>query len=335
MHKGIRITLIVAIVVVLAALSAWGVMYYLPNTFTKTDGSQILVIGSDQTGSEIADMLYEKRLIRSGDAFKLALRLSGDGAKLQTGYYQIPNHINTKELIELLQQGHVKTIRVTIPEGYTIGDIAKELEKDRLVTAQAFLAEAKTYVPYQYMYSPKTVTYLVEGFLFPSTYDIPVDASPKDIIKLMAGEMDKQLTPSIRKKLEEKHMSIFEFITLASLVEKEALFDDDRMPIASVFEKRLALGMPLQSDASIQYILGYPKVHVTLADTKLQSPYNTYVERGLPPGPIANPGIKSMNAVLDATDTDYLYFVADKEGHNHFSKTYEEHLKVVDSIYGD
>lgn len=119
------------------------------------------------------------------------------------------------------------------------------------------------------------------------------------------------------------------------MVEKEALFDEDRPIIAAVFLKRLQIGMPLQSCASIQYILGYPKPHISIEDTKLPSPYNTYMHVGLPPGPIANPGMKSMEAVLNAPSTDYLFFVADKEGHHHFTKTYEEHMKVVESIYGE
>ena len=121
---------------------------------------------------------------------------------------------------------------------------------------------------------------------------------------------------------------------MASIVERESLFDADRPTIAGVFKKRLAHGIPLQSDATISYVLGYAKENVTIGDTQLQSPYNTYVSKGLPPGPIANPGKKALDAVLYAEDTDYLYFVADKEGHNHFSKTYAEHLAEVEKIYG-
>ena len=152
---------------------------------------------------------------------------------------------------------------------------------------------------------------------------------------IMADEMNRQLTPKMRQDIEAQGMTIFEFITLASLVEKEAKFDEDRPIIAAVFRQRLKTGMPLESCASIQYILGYPKPLITIEDTKLESPYNTYLHKGLPPGPIANPGIKSMEAVLYAPPTEYLFFVADKEGHHHFTKTYEEHLKIVDQIYED
>lgn len=330
--RNIFITTVVVLIVAVVAISQ--IIYYLPNTFQKKQSMETLIIKQDETGDAICNELHDRGLIRWTYAFKIAMRLTGTSDKLQSGYYQIPTPVSMHDLIHLLQKGKVQSIRVTIPEGYTIGDIAKELQRNGLVDGQDFLNTAKTYVPYQYMYGPAKVTYRVEGFLFPSTYDIPVGSSSKDIIHMMAEEMNRQLTADMRKRIEAQHMTIFQFITLASLVEKEALFDEDRPKIAAVFKKRLALHMPLQSDATIQYILGYPKVHVTYADTRLASPYNTYAITGLPPGPIANPGLSSMEAVLNAGDTDYLYFVADKEGHNHFSKNYEEHEEVVASIYG-
>ena len=334
MRKTLRYILILAIVGVLIIGGGLGALYLIPNTFAQDDGTQVLVIEKGQTGSEIADMLFERGLIRSTQGFKLWLYLSGTNDKLQTGHYQIPNKVTVRELISLLQEGHVESIRVTIPEGYTVGDIAIVLEKNQIMKAKDFLAEAKTYVPYPYMKGTKPATYPVEGFLFPSTYEIPVGATPREVIQMMADEMNRYLTPAVKKQIQAQHMSIHDFVTLASIVERESLFDADRPTIAGVFKKRLAHGIPLQSDATISYVLGYAKENVTIGDTQLQSPYNTYVSKGLPPGPIANPGKKSLDAVLHSENTDYLYFVADKEGHNHFSKTYEEHLAEVNKIYG-
>ena len=334
MRKTLRYILILAIVGVLIVGGGLGALYLIPNTFAQDDGTQVLVIEKGQTGSEIADMLFERGLIRSTQGFKLWLYLSGTNDKLQTGHYQIPNKVTVRELISLLQEGHVESIRVTIPEGYTVGDIAIVLEKNQIMKAKDFLAEAKTFVPYPYMKGTRPATYPVEGFLFPSTYEIPVGATPREVIQMMADEMNRYLTPAVKKQIQAQHMSIHDFITLASIVERESLFDADRPTIAGVFKKRLAHGIPLQSDATISYVLGYAKENVTIGDTQLQSPYNTYVSKGLPPGPIANPGKKSLDAVLHSENTDYLYFVADKEGHNHFSKTYEEHLAEVNKIYG-
>ena len=334
MRKALRYILILVIVGILIIGGGLGALYFVPNTFAQDDGTQVVVIEKGQTGTEIADMLFERGLIRSTQGFKLWLYLSGTNNKLQTGHYQIPNKVTVRELISLLQEGHVESIRVTIPEGYTVGDIAIVLEKNQIMKAKDFLAEAKTYVPYPYMKGTKPATYPVEGFLFPSTYEIPVGATPRDVIQMMADEMNRYLTPAVKKQIQAQHMSIHDFVTLASIVERESLFDADRPTIAGVFKKRLAHGIPLQSDATISYVLGYAKENVTIGDTQLQSPYNTYVSKGLPPGPIANPGKKALDAVLHSENTDYLYFVADKEGHNHFSKSYEEHLAAVNKIYG-
>ena len=334
MRKALRYILILVIVGILIIGGGLGALYFVPNTFAQDDGTQVVVIEKGQTGTEIADMLFERGLIRSTQGFKLWLYLSGTNDKLQTGHYQIPNKVTVHELISLLQEGHVESIRVTIPEGYTVGDIAIVLEKNQIMKAKDFLAEAKTYVPYPYMKGTKPATYPVEGFLFPSTYEIPVGATPRDVIQMMADEMNRYLTPAVKKQIQAQHMSIHDFVTLASIVERESLFDADRPTIAGVFKKRLAHGIPLQSDATISYVLGYAKENVTIGDTQLQSPYNTYVSKGLPPGPIANPGKKALDAVLHSENTDYLYFVADKEGHNHFSKSYEEHLAEVNKIYG-
>ena len=297
MRKALRYILILVIVGILIIGGGLGALYFVPNTFAQDDGTQVVVIEKGQTGTEIADMLFERGLIRSTQGFKLWLYLSGTNDKLQT-------------------------------------DIAIVLEKNQIMKAKDFLAEAKTYVPYPYMKGTKPATYPVEGFLFPSTYEIPVGATPRDVIQMMADEMNRYLTPAVKKQIQAQHMSIHDFVTLASIVERESLFDADRPTIAGVFKKRLAHGIPLQSDATISYVLGYAKENVTIGDTQLQSPYNTYVSKGLPPGPISNPGKKALDAVLHSENTDYLYFVADKEGHNHFSKSYEEHLAAVNKIYG-
>lgn len=326
------VSIVIILIVIIAGLVGW--FYYAPNTFQATNERVAFEIEKENTGVDIAQKLEDAGLVRSGFAFRLAIRITGEGYKLQSGHYEIPKKISVHDLIPLLQDGKDKEISLTIPEGYTIGDIANLLEKEKICSAQDFLDRAKVLHPYPYMRGVQASTYPIEGFLFPSTYKIPVGASADDVIKIMADEFDKQLTPDLRQKAQAQGLNVFQLVTLASLVEKEALFDEDRPIIAAVFKRRLQEGMPLQSDATISYILGYAKVHVTLADTKLQSPYNTYINPGLPPGPICNPGIKSLEAVANAGNTDYRFFVADKEGHNHFSKTYEEHLKVVESIYG-
>ena len=151
-----------------------------------------------------------------------------------------------------------------------------------------------------------------------------------DIVKMMLKNFDDHLTEEMKKGIDEENLSIYQFVTLASLIEKEAKYEKDRPLIASVFLNRLDKHMKLQSDASISYAMGTHKAAYSIAETRYDSPYNTYMYEGLPPGPIGNPGMDCMNAVLKAPHTSYLYFVADEDGHNYFATTYEEHMKNVE-----
>lgn len=326
--------LIIVAIILVTIVGSVSAIYFLPNNWNQEQQIKTIEIAKNETGTDISKHLVEEGLIRSTWEFKLALMLQGANNKLQEGYYRIPNNISLHELIGTLQKGNVMDVKVTIPEGFTIRQIAERLQEEHVVSAEAFLAEARTFVPYMYMYGPQPVEYKAEGFLFPSTYEIPINSTPKDILTMMTSEMNRQLTPEIRARIKAKGMSIHDFITLASLVEREAYLDEDRPLIAAVFEKRLAINMPLQSCASIEYLLGTRKAVLSLADVQVESPYNTYLNTGLPPGAIANPGLKSMEAVLDAPKTEDLFFVADANGKHHFSKTYDEHLKIVESLYG-
>ena len=169
----------------------------------------------------------------------------------------------------------------------------------------------------------------LEGFLYPSTYYFEEDAKPKDIIKEMLKLFKKNYTEELQKKQKERNMTLQEVVNLASIVEKEAVIDEDRPIIASVFYNRLDKDMPLQSDATIQYIFKERKKIVTYKDLEIDSPYNSYKNKGLPPTPIASPGIKSIEATLYPEKTEYLYFVAKMDGGNNYSTNYEDHLKYV------
>lgn len=149
---------------------------------------------------------------------------------------------------------------------------------------------------------------------------------------MMSEDFDTRLTPELRARAQEMNLSIHDLITLASLVEKEARYAEDRPIIAQVFFKRLKLGMPIQSDTTLQYLMNAPKEDVSIKDTKIDSPYNTYQNKGLPPGPIASPGMAAIKAVLYPADTDYLYFVADRQGHNHYSTNYADHQVIVEQV---
>ena len=174
--------------------------------------------------------------------------------------------------------------------------------------------------------------YAAEGFPFPDTYEINGECDAARIMEIMAENFDRRLTKEMRERAKEMDLSIYELVTLASLVEKEAYHEEDRPIIAQIFLKRLRIGMPLQADPTVQYLLDAPKEDLLYRDTEIESPYNTYQNVGLPPGPIASPGTASLMAVLHPADTNYLYFVADRNGNNYYATNYADHLDLVDRV---
>ena len=212
-----------------------------------------------------------------------------------------------------------------MPEGYTVEKTAAKLAAEGLGDAEKFKEAARNYTPYKYMETNNAdVKYKAEGFIFPSTYQFNDSMTEKDMLAMMVKEFNTQINhEKIGEAAEKTKMSIHDIVTIASMVELEAVFKEEQPRIAGVFLRRLEIYMPIQSDTTIQYILGTQKEEITIADTRIQNPYNTYQNPGLPPGPISSP-----------EKTEYLYFVAEKDGHHRFTKTYAEHLKAIEDIHG-
>ena len=282
--------------------------------------------------SQIGELLAENGVVDSPMKFWLAVKLNGADIKFQAGTFEMERNMSPGDALGLLLHGQSTAMRVTIPEGLSVREVAKLLSRDGLVDEAEFLAEAKDFAPYDYIEEVPEADYRIEGFLFPDTYEFATDATPQDIMQRMADEFDNKLTEDMRQQAAARNLSVYELVTLASLVEKEARFPEDRPIIAQVFFKRMDIGMPLQTDTTIQYLLSEAKEDLSYSDTEIESPYNTYQNYGLPPGPIASPGLASLEAVLQPADTDYLYFVADRQGHNHYGYTYEEHLALTDEV---
>ncbi|NLH45648.1 MAG: endolytic transglycosylase MltG [Acholeplasmataceae bacterium] len=334
MSKKMLLT-IFASILVLAAIVLGITIHANNNKNLATGESIIITVAPGMTNADIATMLQNKKLINSPVFFRLQSKFARMERSLQAGEYEIMSGMSNWEIIDLFSKGQVRHKTLTIPEGYTIEQIAKKIEESGLGSAEEFKKAAKDYAPYSYMETDNiNVIFKAEGFAYPSTYYLSPGSSEKEILAIMVKEFDTQLTEDMRQKAKDKNISIRDLVNLASLVEKEAVFPEERPIIAGVFLKRLQIKMPLQSDTTIQYILGVQKKEISIADTKIDSPYNTYLYAELPPGPIASPSISTINAVLEPKQTNYLYFVADLEGHHHFTETYQDHLKEIEKIHG-
>ena len=279
--------------------------------------------------AEIAERLAEKGIIDSSLRFRILARFYGYDDKFRPGSYTFTADMSDEEVFQKLLTGEKKVVRFTVPEGFGVKEIAERLYNLDLVDKDEFLNAAADFAPYDYMRKRKNVFFAAEGFLFPDTYNVESDIEINEILELMAANFDDRVTPTMRVNAEKMGLSVYDLITLASLVEREVRYPEDRPIVAQVLLKRLKLNMPLQTDATLQYLMDTPKEEVSIEDTQIDSPYNTYQHTGLPPGPIANPGMASIMAVLHPAETEYLYFVADRQGHNHYTYTYEEHLNLV------
>lgn len=321
-----------AVVVFLAGAAGW--YAYALDRPAGREGV-VLTIPREATGADIAALLEEKGVIRSAGLFRFSLRLTGETAAMQQGYYRLTQGLTVREAIEALKHGRAESATVTIPEGTTVRQMADIFRKANIKGAADFEKTAASYVRYDDMKTEPPAPIRGEGFLWADTYEIPLDFTAKDICDLLYEKTNEALTPAIREKAKEKNLTIYQLMTIASLVEREARLPEDQVPIASVILTRLARGMPLQIDATVQYALGKTKPELTFADLEISSPYNTYLHEGLPPGPIASPGLSAIQAVLAAEPGEYLYYVAQKDGRHVFTKTLAEHEAKIEEIYGN
>ncbi len=307
---------------------------------TKTIAVEV-PIGSSL--SSISALLEKKGVIKDAQVFKYYAKFKNE-SQFQAGNYDLTKAMTLDELIKSLKTGKVyrkPVFTMTIPEGLTLEQIGNIVEKKTPYTQKEFmgLVTSDAFVQQMMANYPELVTdavladnirYDLEGYLFPATYSyFEEKPSLESIIEEMIGAMNK-VVKNYSDLLAEKQMSVHQLVTFASLLEEEATAQTDRETIASVFYNRLDQGMPLQTDPTVLYALGSHKNRVLYEDLEVENAYNTYKNKGLPPGPIAGAGKSSIEAVLNPSSTDYLYFLADKEGVNHFSKTYDEHLQKVE-----
>ncbi len=271
--------------------------------------------GSTTTG--IAELLDKKGLISSLPAFRLKSAI--DHVEYKAGTYDLSPSMTMEEIEKILVEGKSKenTLEVTIPEGYNLKQIAERLEDKKLCDAEDFLDEAENGdFDYGFMDDMLTDEHRLEGFLYPDTYQFFEDDKAHHIIDKMLARFD-EVYKKEKKNADQEILddySQMEIVTIASLVEREAKLDSERADVASVVYNRLDKKMKLQFCSTVQYALGKVKTRLYNSDLKIQSPYNTYLNEGLPPGPIASPGKESLKAAMNPNDTSYLYFVVSSKG---------------------
>lgn len=299
--------------------------------------SVTLNVHPGDTSAQIASQMERLGLIRNAFLLRVYLSLHHDGRTMQAGQYEMTPGTSISELIAQLQTGRVvvKTIRVTIPEGFTVEQIAARMNELHLVSTAAFMTEVKTgkfTEPFLSQLKADTrIRDRLEGYLFPDTYEFVQGESAHQIVDAMLRNFQTHLTP-VQAQISQRHLTLAAVVTEASMVEKEAKVNFERPIIASVMNNRLNHQPPmmLQIDATVLYVVGHHNV-VTDADTLVKSPYNTYQNYGLPPGPIANPGLASILAVLKPAQTKYLYYVVknDGTGEDYFATTWSQQLHNI------
>ncbi len=320
-NKGFKKLLILLLFFLGLSLGLYFLFLYLTKPANpKAKTAKIFVIKKGEPLTSVAKRLEKEGIIRSRIAFVLAVKKLGIERKIQAGTYRLSPTKDAFEIAKSLTKGTLD-VWVTIIEGLRKEEIAQIISKELGIPEIEFLKYAKD----------------KEGYLFPDTYLFPKNVTASRVVKIMLDNFNRRVSPQLRRKAKEKGLTVEEVIILASMVEREAKYPEDRVLAASVLLKRLKNDWPLQVDATVQYALGYDekertwwKKNLTKKDLEIDSPYNTYKYKGLPPTPISNPGLASIKAVIEADpNTPYWYYISDKTGKLRPAKTLEEHQENI------
>ncbi len=323
--------LIISLIIVFVIAVYTGYDFYKKSTtpYKGFEGGIKIEIPGGSTITDIAVMLKKKKIIPDYLYFRIYYKLFHSGTFFKTGEYSFSKPLTVKQVILKLIKGDVVLYKITIKEGMTIDETAQHLSSSHNIDHRKLLESAG---------DPASISDLdnkaedLEGYLFPETYMISKGTTAKELVKTMVSNFKKNFSESYRIRAGELDLSIREILTLASLIEKETATREERFLISSVFHNRLRIGMPMGCDPTIIYALkkeGKWDGNIRWKDLKMDSPYNTRIHRGLPPGPICSPGIHSIEAALFPENTKYLYFVAKNSSTHYFSKNLKEHNWAV------
>jgi UPF0755 protein len=330
-RRGRAVVILLALVLVLiGGMAVIGGYYQWAVGASGPQRPIVLTIPQGATGSAVADLLKREGVIRSPFAFRLISRFRGFSSGFQAGKYHMKTNLTVSQTLDMLKVGpFVESISVTIPEGYTVEQTAARAAKALKIRERSFVKLATNGAYSLPPYLPKG-TKTLEGFLFPSTYDFLKDIRARDVVQRLLDEFRRQAAKLPWDRTKELHVTPYQAVIVASLIEREAGNDADRAKIAAVIYNRLARRMPLGIDATVRYAVHKPTGPLTVSDLNVNSPYNTRKFAGLPPTPIASPGFASLKAALEPAKVDYLYFVVVdcSSGKSEFATTYAEFLRL-------
>ena len=331
--------IIISVIIIIAVLLSGFFIYVngLDKAFDP-DSDELVTVKIEQGSvtDQIADLLEEKGIIKSASSFRLYSDFKRYGNRYLAGIYEFSPSMTLSEICHKLINGDTASTGFTVPEGYNITQIADRLEEKGVIDRDKFDNLLKNGdFDYWFLRDAQKGENHLEGFLFPETYNIELGVTEEDIITMMLNQFDSIFTDEMKKQADDLGLSINEVMTVASIIERETQVPEERGKVASVIYNRLDIDMPLQMCSTVQYILGEQKEILTNADISIDSPYNTYLNPGLPPGPICCPGLESIKAALNPDKTDYLYFVvSDKlDGTQKFSKDYAQFEKDKAAYY--
>jgi UPF0755 protein len=288
-----------------------------------------VIIPRGASFGQAADSLARTGLIGSPRMFRLYGRLTGGDRNIKPGMYLLKHGTPWKDIVSALNGGHGLVNTITIPEGYSLSQITPLLARTLKVPAESVQAAVRDTALLARLDIPNPT---VEGYVFPDTYAFPLGTTARQAVREMVYAFERRWKPDWDASLVELKINRNDLVTMASIVEREARLPEERPVIAAVYYNRLRRGMRLQADPTIQYALGHHVGRVLYKDLEVESPYNTYIHKGLPPGPVASPGAASLAAAANPANVPYLYFVASKDGHHEFRMTLDEHTTAIRQI---
>jgi len=278
---------------------------------------------------EVVRTLREGGILSHPLAFRALVLLTFSGRRLHYGEYAFPTPPSAFEAWRRLVRGDVIKYEVTVRPGTNLYDVAALLEEKKLVTAEAFLAAASSPAILRRLEIPGESA---EGYLFPDSYIFVKPVTPEEILEFMVRQFRRKVPPDTEKRAREAGLSLHQVVTIASIIEKETGVEEEKPIVSAVIRRRLALGMPLQMDPTVIYGVKRFDGTVTGKDLRTAGPYNSYLNRGLPPGPIANPGLAAIAAAVNPSNSEYLFFVSRNDGSHTFSRTLSEHNRAVEQF---